>query len=201
MIVQAVSEDLFGYSYVSISWVYRGQYQENSTLLQFNVFDTLNLACVADSGEYNDTLAIAITKGNTPPDLYLFDDSKDYGFISFYVLDAEEIVYDDVYGIYENFENFMIFRHQSQLTQLASKEFRYITIQQLYPSDSGEYYCSAQSLEEVRRDGTYVAGVYHSGSVVISVDSLGLVTGSPLRKASQVMTYSALLLSASKILF
>ena len=85
--ISGVQENQF--SYITVSWIYRGQSQENSSLLQFNYLDSLTLGCIANSGEYNDSLAFAITKGSTPPTLYFFADPE--YFAELYTLNAEEI--------------------------------------------------------------------------------------------------------------
>lgn len=181
-----------------MSWFVRGQAQENSTFLSFNRLDTLHLGCIAESWAYNDTLLFAITRGDSEPILSRTDSRQD--FLYLYIDEAEEVIYDDVHGVHEGFENFLVFRHQSEMTKWAAREMRYLNVGVLQPQDSGRYHCVALSNNVIDTEYNTPTS-WNAGSLVIEVNNAGGLGRSSMRKANNLMTYSALLVGASKIMF
>lgn len=169
----------------------KGQVLSNNTALTFNMADTLNLVCfVKNLVDYNDEFYIAITKG-LPATEYTWTEDAYTEKVA--VSTAGTLIYDDFNGIQAGYENFVIFASYVEADYATDTTRRYINIYSLQTSDSGTYYCSS-----IYDGEYYIPSV--SGALVITVNTKEGQAHSTRVKKADIMTYSALLFSSSKLL-
>ena len=116
--------------------------------------------------------------------------------------DAGTLIFDDFEGIQPGFENFVIVPSSYGSAVASGNDFRYIGVALLKTEDAGTYHCSGVP---IYYDSycNYFDGDdgQTSGALTIVVNTKVGQAHSSIAKASQAMTYSALILSASKLLF
>ena len=212
------------YEEFSVSWYFRGQAVQNNTVLQFNMYDTLNLVCksvLVIDYEFINSLPIpaylpwgffrpwfVITKGASPPsEIGLTENSVDY--MSLGVDNPGTLIYSDYNGLQPGFENFVVIvGHQTPYT---TQYYRYVNVGVLRPDDSGTYHCSATIYYDYDLTGEEDEDVPElpgselnyptSGGLTIMVNTKQGQAHSSRAKSANLLTYSAILLGASKLLF
>ena len=176
----------------TVSWIYRGNAQLNNTALSFNQDDTLSLSCRAQS-DSSSSFAFSITRGSKPPSGVTYGSTPGPTFTVTYS-DGGAIIYDDVQGIQAGYENFVVTRFQGQISALAGNEYLRIGVAALRQADAGTYHCSAIVFPTTTT-------IYTSGGLTINVYTKQGQAHSSKTSVNKLMTYSAMMLGASKLLF
>ena len=115
--------------------------------------------------------------------------------------DAGTVIYDDLTGIYAGFENIAIFSGDLVGSVLATTSTRYVNIGILKPGDAGTYFCSGSILQGFGTPGSYPLYFFASGGINLMVNTKPGQAHSSFSKPQKLLTYSAMLLGASKLLF
>ena len=113
--------------------------------------------------------------------------------------DAQTTIYDDFNGVYDGYEN-IIFLQKSLVGEIAQYDYKlYMNIGVLRPADAGTYFCSSALIPFQGGAQTFAFG--NSGAVTIQVNTKPGQAHSSRANSQNFLTYSAMLLSASKLLF
>ena len=160
--------------------------------------DTLNMVCKGFYAYKENSFWMVISKGATPPEL-------DYTETNYYELVIDNpgtLIYDDFEGIQPGFENFVVVPGTFSAAAASGNDYRHVGIALLKPQDAGTYHCSGIAIYYNTEYGCFDDNWYStSGGLTIVVNTKIGQAHSSIAKASQAMTYSALILSASKLLF
>ena len=169
--------------------MFRGAAQANNTALAFNQGDTLQLTCKAQSSTGGTGFAFAVTKGSKPPSNVTVDTSGSRP--TYTLIDPGTVIYNDVDDVLPGFENFVIIRFFSTGTSMFGNEYLRLGVGMLRKEDAGTYHCS-----------TVIEGtITTSGGLTINVFTKSGQAHSSQTNANKLMTYSAIMLGASKLLF
>ena len=177
----------------SISWVFRGTAQSNNTVLSFNQGDTLDLACRGISDTAGRYFVFTITRGSKAPSAISSSTSLGSAFTVTYT-DAGTVIYNDVEGVKAGYENFVVIRFQNSATASAGVELLRLGVGLLRTQDAGTYHCSGITLQDT-------TPLLTSGGLTINVYTKQGQAGSGQTSANKLITYSALMVGASKLLF
>ena len=176
---------------LQVSWYYRGMGLRANSNRTFNVGDSLNLACVGQAGFSIEPLIFAINKASIPANLHYTPGNPS----TFTVTDEGRLIYDDYNGVAAGHENFAVIRYQNEMTNEFGKGSLIIRAMSLTRADAGTYHCSAV----MRTDPslTYTSGALN---LVINLKP-GQARSTRSTIASKLVTYSAVVLTASKLVF
>ena len=144
-------------------------------------------------GGYANYLFFAFTKGTKPPS------NMTTSYNSYYTLNIENpgtLIYDDFNGIKSGYENIVVYDSNVDASYYSAKTIRYMNIATLKTTDAGTYHCSAM----LSSSSSY-SGFLTSGAVTIVVNTKAGQAHSTRAFENMFLTYSALVLSASKLFF
>ena len=184
----------------SVSWIFRGQAQQNNTVLTFNMGDTLNLMCLGFYNSWGYNFFMIISKGDSPPS----EISVDYPNEDVYELTISgdgTVIYDDFYGIYAGYENFVVVPGPFQAAYASGRDYRNVGVALLQPADAGTYHCTGRLSYIYNNYIFYDYGVIYSGGLTIMVNTKEGQAKSATTNANKLLTYTALIMGASKFLF
>ena len=123
------------------------------------------------------------------------DDSGDYNILT--IDNPGTIIWDEMDGLRSGFENFVIYGdNPTDYTYYAQYTFRYISIGTLRTEDSGTYHCSACYSTCASADD-----YGSSGALTIQVNTKSGQALSSRSQVNNILTYSAAIMGASKLLF
>ena len=186
-----------------VSWFFRSKALENNASLTFNMGDTLNMNCkLTYSDYYSGYDLFAITKSSKAPSGLTPSYSASANMMVLNVPDANTLIYSDIDGVQGGYENFEIFRITAG--DYSTNVFRAMNIGYLRPTDSGTYYCTAMFYTRSGTAGSYsllsdTSENLTSGAVRIVVNTKPGQAHSAENKSSRLLIYSAVILSALKL--
>ena len=155
------------------------------------MYDTLSLMCRAQAVRYVAWVMFAVHKGNAPTDMTIAEATP----TSLTFANGGPLIYSDLDGVQAGYENFVIFMNavNGVINEAGEYAIRYVNVGTLMPADAGTYHCSAR----INSDD-YMMG---SGALTITVNTKQGQARSSNTQFSQLLTYSAVLIGASKNLF
>ena len=154
--------------------------------------DTLNLLCRANGAMiYYTTFVIHKGQAPTGMEVSLAGD--------FAITGGGTLVYSDLTGPEAGFENIIITTPGGSpgVVMVAKYWFRQINVGILMQSDAGTYHCSVMHMT----GGTIPGSFMSSGGLTIVVNTKPGQARSHRAHSNQILTYSAALLGASKLIF
>ena len=184
----------------TLSWYYRGTAQSNNTVLTFNKDDTFVVTCTFTTDvSYSDSICFSVTKGSNSPTITPTIVSST-GVMSF-TYSSGTLLYSDIYGIASGYEyiGFNVYG----VSTYSSKLFLNMGFGLLTQADAGTYHCNTFMYSV---SGSSAAGYTlttstknTSGGLTLVVNTKSGQAHSSTIKSSKILTYSTLILGASKI--
>ena len=154
--------------------------------------------CRATTGSISGKLVFAVSKGSIPTGM-----SISSGVIT--VKNVGTLIYTDLGGIQSGYENFVIYGspYNGQIQSALIYDFRYVSVGTLKTADAGIYSCTVAYL------GSSTAAVTDadtgsfatSGRLTITVNTKSGQAHSSRAQVNRLVTYTAALMGASKLLF
>ena len=140
-------------------------------------------------------MLFAVTKGTSAPtNINVTETGYTYEMV---YSNAQTIIYDDLNGLYDGFENMLIFS-KSFYGEIFSRNYRmYVNIGTLRLSDAGTYFCTVMVPYYIGNKLMAIAGFADTGGVTIQVNTKPGQAHSTRADGRNVLTYSAVLLSAA----
>ena len=177
------------------SWIFQGKATTNNSALTFNLYDTLNLICYAYGapGYAYSKLIFIISKGTIPTNATYTPATT-----TLTVNNVGTLIYSDIDGLQSGYENFIIFSTPylySTLTNTFDYDLRYVNVGTLKTTDSATYHCSAHFYDSAAPE------FMTSGGLTITVNTKSGQAHSSRAQVNSMLTYSAAIIGASKLLF
>ena len=134
-----------GQSLSWVSWFHRGISQSNNSVLRFNIYDTLNLACRAYGSNARGRFVFVISKGHVPTTA-----KSDNGWtvINGPFSNWDQIICSDTEDITPGYENFVVIGTNHMTNSVSNSKFAYDT---RYVNVGRLTYCSNYQLNHASR--------------------------------------------------